>query len=323
MKSFAVLIGALVALASVGEPLAQTDFPTKPVQMVVGFPPGGGNDVLARMIAEKLQASLGQPFVVMNRPGANGFIAIDAVKRAAPDGYTLLVGPSSGMTVNPAVYAKLPYDPVKDFAPVAMVGAFPLIVVVHSDSPIKSIADLIAEAKRKPAQLAYSSAATSFQLVTEMFAQRAGVSLYHVPYQGSSKAVQAVLANEVPMTFADASVAVPQIRAGRLRAIGTSSAKRVPTLPDVPTIAESGVPGFDVVLWSGIFAPAGTPPAVVAKLQQEVAKAVRLPELQERLQLLGVVPVGGTSEELAETMKTQIIEYTNVAKTANIKAEGN
>lgn len=321
MRRFAVLIGALAAFLSVGEPLAQTDFPTKSVQLVVGFPPGGGNDVLARLIAEKLQAALAQPIVVMNKPGANGFIAIDAVKRAAPDGYTLLVGPSSGMTVNPAVYAKLPYDPVKDFAPVTMVGAFPLIVVVHPESPIKSIGSLIEEAKRRPGQLAYGSAATSFQLATEMFAQRAGVSLYHVPYQGSGKVVQAVLANEVPLTFADAAAAVPQVRAGKLRAIATTSAKRVSSLPDVPTIAESGVAGFDMVLWSGIFAPVGTPSAVVAKLQHEIAKAVRLPDLQDRLQLLGVMPVGGTSEELAATMKSQIIEYTHVARTANIKAE--
>lgn len=315
------MLGALAALLLAGGGYAQTDFPTKPVQLVVGFPPGGGNDVLTRLVAEKLQVALGQPFVVLNKPGANGFIAIEAVKRAAPDGYTLLVGPSSGMTVNPAVYTKLPYDPVKDFAPVSMVGAFPLVAVVHPDSPLKSIADLVAEARRRPGELAYASAATSFQLATEMFAQRAGVSLFHVPYQGSGRVVQAVLANEVPLTFTDAAAAVPSVKAGKLRAIAVTSAKRVASLPDVPTIAESVAPGFDVVLWSAIFAPAGTPTSVVAKLQGEIAKVVRLPDLQERLQLLGVVPVGGTSEELAATVEAQIAEYTRVARTAKITAQ--
>lgn len=321
MRRFSAMLGALAALLLAGGGYAQTDFPTKPVQLVVGFPPGGGNDVLTRLVAEKLQVALGQPFVVLNKPGANGFIAIEAVKRAAPDGYTLLVGPSSGMTVNPAVYTKLPYDPVKDFAPVSMVGAFPLVAVVHPDSPLKSIADLVAEARRRPGELAYASAATSFQLATEMFAQRAGVSLFHVPYQGSGRVVQAVLANEVPLTFTDAAAAVPSVKAGKLRAIAVTSAKRVASLPDVPTIAESVAPGFDVVLWSAIFAPAGTPTSVVAKLQGEIAKVVRLPDLQERLQLLGVVPVGGTSEELAATVEAQIAEYTRVARTAKITAQ--
>lgn len=321
MRRFSAMLGALAALLLAGGGYAQTDFPTKPVQLVVGFPPGGGNDVLTRLVAEKLQVALGQPFVVLNKPGANGFIAIEAVKRAAPDGYTLLVGPSSGMTVNPAVYTKLPYDPVKDFAPVSMVGAFPLVAVVHPDSPLKSIADLVAEARRRPGELAYASAATSFQLATEMFAQRAGVSLFHVPYQGSGRVVQAVLANEVPLTFTDAAAAVPSVKAGKLRAIAVTSAKRVASLPDVPTIAESVAPGFDVVLWSAIFAPAGTPTSVVAKLQGEIAKVVRLPDLQERLQLLGVVPVGGTSEEAAATVEAQIAEYTRVARTAKITAQ--
>ena len=211
---------------------AQSGYPAKPVEIVVGFPPGGGNDVLTRIVADKLQAALRQPFVVVNRPGADGIIAFDTVKRAAPDGYTLLVGPSSGMTVNPAVYAKLPYDPLADFEPISMVGGFPLFVVVPPDSPLRTLGELVAQAKQKPGDLAYGSAATSFRMATEMFAQRAGISLFHVPYQGSGKAVQAVMAREVPLSFADAAAATAQIKGGRLRALAVSTAQRVPGLPE-------------------------------------------------------------------------------------------
>ena len=300
---------------------AQSGYPAKPVEIVVGFPPGGGNDVLTRIVADKLQAALRQPFVVVNRPGADGIIAFDTVKRAAPDGYTLLVGPSSGMTVNPAVYAKLPYDPLADFEPISMVGGFPLFVVVPPDSPLRTLGELVAQAKQKPGDLAYGSAATSFRMATEMFAQRAGISLFHVPYQGSGKAVQAVMAREVPLSFADAAAATAQIKGGRLRALAVSTAQRVPGLPEVPTIAETGYPGFDVVLWSGLFAPRGTPPDIVRKLQAEVAKIVRQPDVAARLEGMGVVPIGGSAEELRGAMSSQIGQYREVARRAGIKVE--
>ena len=277
--------------------------------------------MLTRIVADKLQAALRQPFVVVNRPGADGIIAFDTVKRAAPDGYTLLVGPSSGMTVNPAVYAKLPYDPLADFEPISMVGGFPLFVVVPPDSPLRTLGDLVAQAKQKPGDLAYGSAATSFRMATEMFAQRAGISLFHVPYQGSGKAVQAVMAREVPLSFADAAAATAQIKGGRLRALAVSTAQRVPGLPEVPTIAETGYPGFDVVLWSGLFAPRGTPPDIVRKLQAEVAKIVRQPDVAARLEGMGVVPIGGSAEELRGAMSSQIGQYREVARRAGIKVE--
>lgn len=298
---------------------AQTVYPTKPVEIVVGFPPGGGNDMLTRIVAEKLQAALRQPFVVVNRPGADGIIAFDTVKRAAPDGYTLLVGPSSGMTVNPTVYAKLPYDPLADFEPITMVGGFPLFVVVPPDSPLRTLGDLVAQAKQKPGDLAYGSAATSFRMATEMFAQRAGISLFHVPYQGSGKAVQAAMAGEVSLAFADAAAATAQIKGRRLRALAVSTAQRVPGLAEVPTIAEAGYPGFEVVLWSGLFAPRGTPPEIVRKLQAEVSKIVRQPEVAARLEGLGVVPIGSSAEELRSAMVSQIAQYREVARRAGIK----
>jgi tripartite-type tricarboxylate transporter receptor subunit TctC len=324
-KGHFVIRAAISLLAAYGlacsPALSQDAFPSKPVKIVVGFPPGGGNDLLGRIIADKLSAALGQPFVVENRPGANGIVAIEAVKRSAPDGYTLMVGPSSGMTVNPAVYAKLPYNPVKDFAPVSMMGIFPLIVTVHPSVPASNVRELIALAKAQPGRINYSSAATSFQLATEMFAQQAGVTLYHIPYKGSAQAVNAVLANEVALTFADGAAVMPLIKSAKLRAIAVSSAKRTQRLPDVPTLAEAGVPGYEMVLWSGVFAPAGTPSTIVSRLQKEIARAVFLPDVRERMLNLGVEPIGSTSEDLAATMRAQIAEYTRVAKTGNITAE--
>ncbi len=321
MNRLLQVVLVLVAAFLADSASAQEHYPVKPVKLVVGFAPGGGNDILARLVAEKLQTALGQPFIVENKPGANGIIAVEQVKRAAPDGYMLLVGPSSGMTVNPALYSDLPYDPIKDFAPVTMVGLFPLILTVNPSVPAKTTAELIALAKANPGKINYSSAATSFQLATEMFALRAGIRLNPIPYKGSAPAVNAVLTGEVSLTFGDSAAVMPQIKAGKLRALAVSSAKRVRIVPDLPTIAESGVPRYEMVLWSGLFAPAGTPAAVTARLQKEVAQAVFLPDMRERLQNLGVEPVGSTAEELAAIMKSQISEYKQVAAKANIKAQ--
>lgn len=322
MKSIkAVILAALavctIAVAAIRPALAGT-YPDRAVRIVVGFPPGGGNDVLARLLAERLQAQLRQPFVVENRPGANGFIAFDTVKRARPDGYTLLIGPSSGMTVNPAVYKTLPYDPIKDFAPVSMIGGFPLIVTVNRDAPYKNLNDLVKAAKDKPGTIDYGSAATSFQLATEMFAQQAKIKLNHIPYKGSAQVVQAVRGKQVPVTFADSAAVMAQIKDGALRPLAVTTSKRIASLPNVPTIAESNFPNYEMMLWSGLFAPAGTPPAIVAKLQSAVQKAMHDPAMTERLGALGVEPIGSSSEDLANTMKSQIAQYTKVAKEAEI-----
>jgi tripartite-type tricarboxylate transporter receptor subunit TctC len=297
------------------------DYPDRAVKIVVGFPPGGGNDVLARLLAERLQAEFSQPFVVENRPGANGFIAFDAVKRADSDGYTLLIGPSSGMTVNPAVYKTLPYDPEADFTPVSMIGGFPLIVTVHPDTPYKSLTDLVNAAKEKPGMVDYGSAATSFQLATEMFAQQAAVSFNHIPYKGSAQVVQAVRGNQVPLTFADSAAVIPQIQADALRPLAVTTRERLPSLPAIPTIQESGYPDYEMMLWSGLFAPAGTPALIVEKLQVAVQKAMKDPEMLKRLEPLGVQPIGSTSADLASTIRKQIEQYTQVAKEANILIE--
>ncbi|MFO1364507.1 MAG: tripartite tricarboxylate transporter substrate binding protein [Burkholderiales bacterium] len=291
------------------------------MRLVIGFAPGGGNDILARLLAEKLKASLGQSFIVENHPGANGFIAAEQVKRAAPDGYTLLVGPSGTMVISPALYTKLPFDPVTDFAPVSIVGLFPLVLAVHPSVPARTTGELIALAQANPGKLNYSSPALGFQLATELFAQRAGIVMNHIPYKGGAPAVNAAIAGEVSLTFADSAAVMPQVKAGRLRALAVSSARRLGAAPELPTLSESGMPGFSMGLWSAIFAPAGTSTAITQKLQQAIAQAVASPDLRERLTSLGVEPVGSTAEELAATMKAEIAEYRQVAKTQNIRVE--
>ncbi|WP_245220272.1 Bug family tripartite tricarboxylate transporter substrate binding protein [Pusillimonas caeni] len=323
MKMKNMIAAALAFGALAGGPAAaqQASYPERVVKIIAGFPPGGGNDVLARLLAERLQNVLGQPFVVENRPGANGFIAFDAVRKSKPDGYTLLVGPSSGMAVNPAVYRKLPYDPLKDFAPISMVGGFPLLVTVKPDSPYKTLDDFVQAARKDPDSIDYGSAATSFQLATEMFAQQAQIKLHHIPYTGSAQAVHAVLSGEVPVTFADSSAAVPQIKADSLRALAVTTGQRISSLPDVPTVREANYPGYEMMLWSGLFAPAGTPPEVLNKLEQTVRDIVQEPGIQERLQALGIEPIGSTSEELTATMQTQIEQYKEVARNADISID--
>lgn len=300
---------------------AQDSFPSGPVRLIVGFAPGGGNDILARMLAEKMQETFGKPFVVENRPGASGVIAVDAVKRAAPDGLTLLVGPSSAMTVNPVILRNISYDPIKDFVPIAMVGVFPLIVAVNPSMPAKNLAELIALAKAEPGKINYSSAATSFQIVTEYFAQRAGIRIQNVPYKGSAPAVLGVVAGEVALTFGDIAAVSPQVQGGKLRALAVSTAKRVPSLPEVPTIAESGVPGFDIALWSALFAPAGTPPEIVKKLEAEVIRIVALPDVQARMKGLGIEPAGTPGAGLPKQIADEIAMFRKVAEVSGIRPQ--
>lgn len=300
---------------------AAAQYPSGPAKLVVGFAPGGGNDILARIVADKLQAHFGKPFVVENRPGANGVIAIDAVKRSTPDGLTLLVGPSSGMTVNPVVLKTIPYDPVKDFEPIALVGSFPLIVVVKADSPIKSLQDLVARAKAAPGTINYSSAATSFQVATEAFAQKAGIKMMNIPYRGSAPAATAVVTNDVAVNFGDSSAVLPLIQGGQMRALAVTTSKRIPSLPDVPTIAESGYPGFEMVFWSGLFLPAGTPEDIRKALETEVGKIVAMPDILARMKQLGVEPTFAPGAALGARVKSEIELFRTVAAGAGIKAE--
>jgi len=317
MKRFLSLwAGAVLALSACGA--AAQEYPARPVRMIVGFAPGGGNDILARLMAEQLQRRLGQPFIVENRPGASGAIAIGAVKRAEPDGYTLLVGPSSGMTVNPAIYNNLDYDPVADFAPISLVGDIPMILTVKADSSARAVADLVSQGKKSGKPLFSGSGANSFQLATGLFAQRVGLETEVVNYKGNSAVVAALLANEIDFALIDTAAVLPQIRSGRLKALAVTGAKRFTLLPDVPTVAESGAPGFAMSFWSSLYAPAGTPPAIIEKLQTAVSVAVREPAVANRLLELGIDPVGSGPQVLADTMAREIPMYAAAAKAANL-----
>src|ERR1700722_14212866 len=305
-----------IALAAITSASAQEDpskYPTQPIHIIVGFTPGGGNDIIARIVGQKLSESLGQPVVIENKPGGGAIVATEYVAKSAPDGYTLLIGASGAMAINPAVYAKLPYDPVKDFIPITELGSFPLILIVNATSSIKSVADLIAFAKAHPKEANYSSSSAAFQLVTELFKQKTGAPMQEIPYKGANDSVMAVISGQVTATIADAGPVSSQVRGGQVRALAVAAPARTEDLPDVPTMKEAGA-DVDAVLWSGIFAPRQTPPAIVRKLEGELMRIARLPEVVARLKLIGVEPVGSSSAEFAQTLASDIARWTDNAR---------
>ena len=316
MRRFAI-IAALLALCGAAPGFAQ-DYPTKPIHILVGYAAGGGNDIIVRVMVPELTQGLGQPIIVENKPGAQGIVAAEAAARSAPDGYTLLMGPSGPMTINPATYSKLPYSPTRDFVPISMIGSFPLLVTVNASLPVRSVGELIAYAKANPGKANYASSAGIFQISTELFKQKAGVAIEMIPYKSSGQSVQAVIAGEVLMTIVDPPPASGPLKAGTLRALAVTSARRHPSWPDVPTLAEAGMPDMEVPVWTAFFAPAGTPGAIVARLQKEVARVVRTPQVRERFNAMGVDPVGGSSEDLGRQVAHDIAKWTAVAKAANI-----
>ena len=318
------LIGASLALTvlTASSARAQEDpskYPTRAVHIIVGFAAGGGNDIIARIFAQKMQEGLGQPVIVENKPGAGAITATEYVAKSAPDGYTLLMS-ASGLSINPAVYAKLPYDAVEDFTAVSELGSYPLIVIVNAASPIKSVAELVAYAKANPDKMNYASSSASFQLVTELFKQKTGAPMQVIPYKSSTEAVMAVVSDQVTMTIADAGPVSSQVKAATVRALAVTSPGRMEDLPDVPTLKEAGV-DVDAVLWSGIFVPKATPPAIVNKLERELMRVARLPDIVARLKLIGIDAVGNTSDEFAKILAADIARWGAVAKAANIKME--
>ena len=313
LAMFLVLWGAAAGLPGQG-------YPSKPIRIVVGFPPGGGNDIIARMVGAKMQESWGQPVVIDNKVGANSIIATEFVAKSAPDGHTLLVNATGGMSVNPLLYAKLPYDSLRDFVPISMVGSFPLVLVINSSVPANSVQELVAYAKANPGKLNYSSGSTGFQVATEMFKQMTGTDIKHIPYKGSTGSITALVAGDVHLTIVDTPPLMPTLKAGRVRALAVTSAKRATAMPDLPAIAES-VPGYEMVLWIGVFAPAGTPSELAAKLNAEVVRIVGLPDIREKLAGLGVEPIGNTSEEMADRIRREIAKYGPVVRAAGMKAE--
>jgi tripartite-type tricarboxylate transporter receptor subunit TctC len=310
MIPFSRLLLALLCLLA--SPLTQAQaYPAKPVKIVVPFPPGGPTDVIGRFVAGKLSESFGQQFVVENRAGAGGTIGSETVAQAAADGYTLLYGSTSTLAMAPSLYRKLAYDPRTSFAPISLVSSGPMLIAVNAAVPATSLAQLIAMAKDKPGSLNYGSAgnATPPHLAAELFKRLAGVDLVHVPYKGGGPALQAVTAGEVQVFFEGMVTLLPQIQAGRLRALAITGATRDPTLPDVPTVAEAGLPAFQVNFWSGLVAPAGTPPEVVASLNAALRQALASNEARATLTRFGLAPSGNTPTEFARFIDAEIARW--------------
>ena len=309
----------LLALCALALPAAAQDYPNKPVRIIVGYAAGGGNDIIVRVMQPEMSKGLGQPIIVENKPGAQSIIAAETVAKSAPDGYTILMGPSGPMTINPATYSKLPYDVKRDFAPVSLICQFPLILAVSANLPVHNVKELIAYAKANPGKANYSSSAGIFQLTTELFKQKTGSSFVMIPYKSSGESVQSLLTGDTMMTIADPPPISGPLKAGTVRGLAITSAQRHPSFPDLPTMAEAGVPDMEVPVWTAFFVPAKTPPAIISRLQKEVARAVQTPEVKERFAQMGLDPVGSTPEELARITARDLEKYTAVAKAANIK----
>ena len=301
---------------------AAADYPSRPVRVIVGLSPGGGTDVQARLIAQKMSENLRRPFVVENRTGAGGTLAYSSVAKSPPDGYTLLAV-AAGYTITPAFYPKLAYDPIKDLAPISLVLQTPLLLAVHPALPVKNVRDLIALAKTKPGALAGSSAGhgTTPHLALELFASLARVKIVHVPYKGSGQAMIDLIAGQVQLGFANIMGALPHVRTGKLRGLGVTSSKRSAALPEIPTIAEAGVTGYEASTWHGWLAPAGTPEPVINKLAAELATAIRSRDLGERLTDDGGELVGSSPERFQRLLVAEIARWRKVVKEANIHIE--
>jgi len=310
-----------IALCATALAASAQGYPSKPIRIVVGFPPGGGNDIVARLVGAKMQEAWGQPVVIDNKPGANSIIASEFVMKSAPDGYTLLVNATGGMSVNPVLYAKLPYHTLRDFVSISMIGMFPMVLVVNPSLPVNSVQELVAYAKANPGKLNYAAGSTAFQVATEMFKQMTGTDIRHIPYKGSVQSINAVMAGDVQMTIVDSPPVLPHVKAKQLRGLAVTSATQAASAPELPTLAEAGVPGYEMNLWIGLFAPAGTPGEIASKLTAEVARMVKLPDVRERLAAMGIQPVGNTSEQFAGMIRNEIAKYGPVVKAANIKAD--
>ncbi|HEY6864495.1 MAG TPA: tripartite tricarboxylate transporter substrate binding protein [Burkholderiales bacterium] len=317
----AAIAAAVLALAA-ADAGAQSAYPSKPVRFIVPSSAGGGTDIIARAISQKLSEALGQQFVVDNRPGAGQMIGIELAARSPADGHTILMTAST-LAINPIMYKKVTYDPVRDFAPITQAASLPNVLVVHPSLPVKSLAELIALAKREPGRIAYASAGigTSPHMSVALLEHLAGIEMVHVPYKGTGPGVIDVLAGQVKVMTPNVLTALPHIKSGKLRALAVTSGKRSDALPDVPTIAEAGVPGYESVQWYGVLAPAGTPREIVQRLYTEIAKSLRAGDVRERLAADGAEPVGSTPEQFAAFIRAEIDKWAKLAKAAGIKPE--
>jgi len=316
-----LLVATACALVA-GGAFAQS-YPNKPIKMIVGFPPGGGTDVVARVISAKVQEWWGQPVTVENRPGATGTIGADYVAKSPADGYTLLMGHVNSTGLAPNLFPKLPYDPIKDFAAVAYVGYVPNVLAVHPSIPAKSVKELVALLKANPGKYNYASSGngSTQHIAGEVFKQLTGTSIVHVPYKGSGDAIKDLLAGVVAMNFDTMPPVMPHIQAGKLRGLAISTPKRLAQLPDVPTFAEEGITGFDVTNWYGVMAPAGTPREIVAKLNADINKAMQVPEVRTRLENVGTQLREMSVAEFDAFMKAEVAKYAKIIKDTGVKIE--
>jgi tripartite-type tricarboxylate transporter receptor subunit TctC len=313
----------LAAIAVFSASAFAQDYPSKPIRLIVPFAAGGGNDNIARLVGKPLTDSVGQPLVIDNRPGAGGVLGAELAAKAPPDGYTLFLGGVGSHALNPNLIEKLPYDPIRDFAPVILLAQAPLILVVHPSVPARTFSEFVAYARSNPGKLNFASNGngSSAQLAAVMFDSMAGVEMVHVPYKGLAPALTDLLSGQVQLMFSSVVAILPHIKAGKLRALAVTGAKRMPSLPEVPTVAESGFPGYEASSWYGILAPAGTPRQIVAKLNAEFSKALGQPEVRSSLLADGAEPVGGSSESFAAYIRSEKERMGKLIRDTHIRLE--
>jgi len=323
MRTLAFML--LAAMAAAGWPVpaaAQQAYPSKPVRIISPFPPGGGNDALCRIVAQKLVEGLKQQVIVENRAGANGIVGTEVAARSAPDGYTIVLIPS-GHAVNATLYRKLPFDSIRDFTPITLAGSSPLVLAVHPSLPVKSVKELVALARARPGQLTYVSAGVgaSGHLGGALFETLTGTKMVHIPYKGMAVAITDLMSGQVSLTFGTSLSVIPHARSGRLRALATTGARRSPALPDLPTVAEAGVPGYEASLWYGFVGPARLPPEVVRRLNSAIVAVLGLPDVRDRLASQGVDPQPTTPEEFAQLLASDVERWAKVIQRAGIQPE--
>lgn len=321
MKLKAVLASVGMALGLVsGYAGAQENYPNRPVNVVVPFAPGGGADVMARLIFSKVSESLGQSFVVENKPGAGGLLGADIVAKAAPDGYTLLLGQTGPNAINPALFKDLPYDPITDFSPVIQLTSYPYVIIAHPSIEAKTFKDLVEQSKQKPGRYTFGTAGlgSSAQLAGEMLMRQTGIEMVHVPFKGAGPALMNTISHVVDLTFGDMASATPQVNAGKVRALAITGPDRVPLLPNVPTVIELGYPDYDARAWHGVYAPANTPRSIIEKLNKAIAVVLKEPEIIKRLEEDGIKPIGDSPEDFAEYTAKEVQKWGDIVRQANI-----
>lgn len=318
-----LLCALVLSVLAAPAPAQDSAYPTKPIRLLVGVPPGGTTDLVARVVGDQLSRQMGQPVIIDNRGGAGGNIAAEFVAKSPPDGYTLFLGPVGTMTINPFVYAKMPFDTMRDFAPISQLTSLPIVMVVNPSIPAKNVREFVVFAKAKPGEASFASGGNGTQthLAGEMFKSMTGIEMVHVPYKGTAPAMVDLLGGRVSAMYDQIATAMPHIKAGKLVAIGVTTAKRSSIAPEIPTIAESGVPGYEATTWHGLFAPAGTPKDIIAKLNAEVVKALNSPEVIEKFKANGVDPVPSSPEQFSAFVQSELNRWRDAVKAAGLKPE--